>query len=97
MVSQDAPVYLGRGAGDSRRAASFESQNNWESFMLPETGTPTGLMKQASLGESTEWVSGTFMQDGESSHVSPRAASFWIERGHLLPWIQKGFLVILLT
>ena len=59
---------------------------------------PAGLMKQASLCESTEWVSGTFMQDGESSHVSPSTAWFWIGRGHLwLPWIQKGFLVILLT
>lgn len=55
-------------------------------------------MKQASLRESTNCVSGTFMQGGESSDVSPRAAWFWIGRGH--PWllcIQKGFLVILLT
>ena len=55
-------------SGDSRRAASFESQNKWESFMLPEIGTPSRSYETG----VTPWVN--------QLRVRNIHAGWWIQR-----------------
>lgn len=94
MVPQDVMFTWGEGAGRAGELHPLRIKITVGIIYASRDKNPQQVTyeTEAALCESTECVSGTLMQSGESSHISPRAAWSWVERAHTwLWWIQKGF------